>query len=175
MYHCNDPLYCTPPRPQNYIHHNIEERVMSSAQQCPNCNRWFTSLGGLRRHLISCDSKNDAEADADANMEQQQHPLQSIHLLNRNDGVDPNNNWLWDNDDIDISTSDDNEVLLTCPTLTRHKRLVQTHLLMRLVVTLMTTHTIVATMTITMLHTPWSRQRHYKYASTNSSTIIKRR
>jgi len=83
---------------------------MSSAQQCPNCDRLFTSLGGLRHHLISCDSKNDAEADVDVNMERQQHPLQSIHLLNRNDGVDPNTNWLWDNDDIDNFTSDD-EVL----------------------------------------------------------------
>jgi len=41
--------------------------------------------------------------------------LQSIHLLNRNDGVDPNTNWLWDNDDIDNFTSDDNEVLFDLP------------------------------------------------------------
>ena len=84
---------------------------MSYARQCPNCGRWFTKVGGIKRHLTACNSKNDAQADVGVYTEGQLYPLQSIHLLDRNVGMHKTNNPLCDYSDIDTITSDDNDVL----------------------------------------------------------------
>ena len=48
-------------------------------------------------------------------MEQQQHLLQSMHLLHRNDVVDQNNKHFCDHDDINISNPYDKEILFDVP------------------------------------------------------------
>ena len=80
-----------------------EECVMSTAWKCPNCDQWFSTSGGLRQHFNACRSKNDASADVDVDMEQQQHPLQSMHPLHRNDVVDQDKKCFCDHEDINIS------------------------------------------------------------------------
>ena len=87
----------------------VETPAMSYARQCPNCGRWFTKVGGIKRHLTACNSKNDSQADVGVFTEGQLNPLQSIHLLDRNVGMHKTNNQLCDY--IDIITSDDNDVL----------------------------------------------------------------
>jgi hypothetical protein len=59
---------------------------------------------------------NDANADVDVDMERQHHPLQSMHLLHRNnDVVNQNKKHVCDHDDINISNPYDNEILFDVP------------------------------------------------------------
>ena len=88
---------------------------MSTAPKCPNCDRWFSTSGGLRQHFNACCSKNDADVDVDVDMEQQQHPLHSMNLLHRNNVVDQNNKRFCNHDDIDISNPYDDEILFDVP------------------------------------------------------------
>ena len=67
---------------------------MSTARKCPNCHQWFSISGGLRGHLNACCSKNNANTDVDVDMERQQHLLQSMHLLHRNDVIDQDKKML---------------------------------------------------------------------------------
>ena len=87
---------------------------MSTAWKCPNCDQWFSTSGGLRQHFNACRSKNDASADVDVDVEQQQHPLQSMHLFHRNNVVDQNKKCFCNHDYIDISNHDD-EILFDIP------------------------------------------------------------
>ena len=77
---------------------------MSTALQCPNCTRWFSSRQGLTRHITACRSKDDLGSNVDDDAECQ-HPLQSMHLLHTNDVsvLPPKRNT--DNVDLDSSNS----------------------------------------------------------------------
>ncbi len=60
-------------------------------------------------------SKNDGDADVDVDKERQQHPLQSMHLLHRNDVIDQNNKHFCGHGGIDISNPYDDEILFDVP------------------------------------------------------------